>query len=105
MKKNTHKKGQVNKAICQWWKIHKETTWRECLLFKENAPHLSRGKSLKAYDGYFIIRADFVIISRISEGKGQQALFFQVCLCSEIWKKKVEFIISRNNNNSNNACY
>lgn len=49
----------------------------------KNNAHLSRGKSLEAYDGDFIIWADFVIISRVSKGKGKQALFLQVCFCSE----------------------
>lgn len=48
------------------------------------APYLSRGECLETNNGYFIICADFVIISRVSKGKGKQALFLQVCFCSEI---------------------
>lgn len=49
--------------------------------------HLPRGKGLKSYNGYFIIWANFVIISRVSKGKGQQALFLQICFCSKIYNK------------------
>lgn len=44
-------------------------------VIQQNTPYLSWGKGLKANDGYFVIRADFVIISRVSESKGKQALF------------------------------
>lgn len=44
-------------------------------------PYFSRCKAFKACNGDFIIWADFVIISRVVESKGQQTLFLQISFC------------------------